>query len=182
MDKDLRPDLRSEHSGRPRDSGHIVRFGRRNPPQKAPDTGVPVGNCSPSTPTWTNCRKGINGGEKGIRTLETVPRLHTFQACAFDHSAISPHRLIPGLESPERPAVRPARARRNILIGGFGARDHVKEMTIVFHRGAPHLVGRPACMAKESCAREERVSQPHLIPVQHRECGCGLFCELPAPG
>ena len=33
---------------------------------------------------------GDAGGEKGIRTLETVPRLHTFQACAFDHSAISP--------------------------------------------------------------------------------------------
>jgi hypothetical protein len=30
------------------------------------------------------------GGERGIRTLETVSRLHTFQACAFDHSAISP--------------------------------------------------------------------------------------------
>src|SRR5437868_6531569 len=32
----------------------------------------------------------LDGGEKGIRTLETVTRLHTFQACAFDHSAISP--------------------------------------------------------------------------------------------
>ncbi len=31
-----------------------------------------------------------DGGEEGIRTLETVPRLHTFQACAFDHSATSP--------------------------------------------------------------------------------------------
>lgn len=31
-----------------------------------------------------------NGGERGIRTLETVSRLHTFQACAFDHSATSP--------------------------------------------------------------------------------------------
>ena len=30
------------------------------------------------------------GGEEGIRTLETVSRLHTFQACAFDHSATSP--------------------------------------------------------------------------------------------
>src|SRR5690606_35608908 len=64
-----------------------------------------------------------NGGEKGIRTLETVPRLHTFQACAFDHSATSPHRLIPGLETPEWPANKPARARRNILIGALGARD-----------------------------------------------------------
>ena len=34
---------------------------------------------------------GLNGGERGIRTLETVTRLHTFQACAFDHSATSPH-------------------------------------------------------------------------------------------
>ena len=40
----------------------------------------------------------IGGGEKGIRTLETVPRLHTFQACAFDHSAISPHAGGPGPE------------------------------------------------------------------------------------
>ena len=31
-----------------------------------------------------------SGGETGIRTLETVSRLHTFQACAFDHSATSP--------------------------------------------------------------------------------------------
>ena len=31
-----------------------------------------------------------NGGEEGIRTLETVARLHAFQACAFDHSATSP--------------------------------------------------------------------------------------------
>ena len=32
----------------------------------------------------------FSGGEEGIRTLETVSRLHTFQACAFDHSATSP--------------------------------------------------------------------------------------------
>ena len=31
-----------------------------------------------------------NGGGTGIRTLETVSRLHTFQACAFDHSATPP--------------------------------------------------------------------------------------------
>ena len=34
-----------------------------------------------------------SGGETGIRTLETIPRLHTFQACAFDHSATSPRCL-----------------------------------------------------------------------------------------
>lgn len=32
----------------------------------------------------------VSGGQTGIRTLETVPRLHAFQACAFDHSATCP--------------------------------------------------------------------------------------------
>ena len=31
-----------------------------------------------------------HGGERGIRTLETVTCLHAFQACAFSHSATSP--------------------------------------------------------------------------------------------
>ena len=29
-------------------------------------------------------------GEEGIRTPETVSRLHAFQACALSHSATSP--------------------------------------------------------------------------------------------
>jgi hypothetical protein len=36
-----------------------------------------------------NENKG-DGGERGIRTLDTVSRIHAFQACAFSHSAISP--------------------------------------------------------------------------------------------
>lgn len=32
----------------------------------------------------------LSGGESGIRTRDTVPRIHTFQACAFNHSATSP--------------------------------------------------------------------------------------------
>ena len=32
----------------------------------------------------------FNGGENGIRTHERVSPLHAFQACAFNHSAISP--------------------------------------------------------------------------------------------
>src|SRR5487761_2794924 len=53
-----------------------------------------------------------DGGEKGIRTLETVTRLHTFQACAFDHSAISPCHGRRG----------PVRSGRTILIEAFAAR------------------------------------------------------------
>ena len=41
-------------------------------------------------PINTNQIQDEYGGETGIRTLETVSRLHTFQACAFDHSATSP--------------------------------------------------------------------------------------------
>ena len=31
-----------------------------------------------------------SGGGRGIRTLDTVPRIHAFQACAFSHSATPP--------------------------------------------------------------------------------------------
>ena len=33
------------------------------------------------------------GGERGIRTLDRVSPIHAFQACAFNHSAISPRGL-----------------------------------------------------------------------------------------
>ena len=33
---------------------------------------------------------GDYGGETGIRTLDRVSPIHAFQACAFNHSAISP--------------------------------------------------------------------------------------------
>jgi hypothetical protein len=31
------------------------------------------------------------GGGRGIRTLDTVSRIHAFQACAFSHSATPPY-------------------------------------------------------------------------------------------
>ena len=48
------------------------------------------------------------GGSIGIRTLETVPRPHTFQACAFDHSATDPLRGV----------ISSARATARGLVGG----------------------------------------------------------------
>ena len=30
------------------------------------------------------------GGERGVRTLDTLSRIHTFQACSFSHSDTSP--------------------------------------------------------------------------------------------
>jgi hypothetical protein len=40
-----------------------------------------------------------SGGGSGIRTHDTVSRIHAFQACAFSHSAIPPawRRTIVGL-------------------------------------------------------------------------------------
>ena len=35
--------------------------------------------------------KRRNGGGSGIRTHDTVSRIHTFQACAFNHSATPPY-------------------------------------------------------------------------------------------
>ncbi len=35
-------------------------------------------------------RFGGHSGERGIRTLDTVSRIHTFQACSFNHSDTSP--------------------------------------------------------------------------------------------
>src|SRR5689334_11405544 len=70
----------------------------------------------------------VNGGEKGIRTLETVTRLHTFQACAFDHSAISPlggYRRGPvsqSLAAERRTGGRPVKGARTILMAVLAAR------------------------------------------------------------
>ncbi len=41
------------------------------------------------TTIWLGDRS-LTGGERGIRTLDRVSPIHAFQACAFNHSAISP--------------------------------------------------------------------------------------------
>ena len=76
----------------------------------------------------TVCEQRIEvGGERGIRTLGRVSPTHAFQACAFNHSAISPY-----LESTvcERRTTIIAhaggsRSLRRILfaVTGFGAHD-----------------------------------------------------------
>ncbi len=39
------------------------------------------------------------GGEGGIRTLDTFSRIHTFQACSFNHSDTSPYFVVTGILS-----------------------------------------------------------------------------------
>ena len=38
----------------------------------------------------------VSGGGSGIRTHDTVTRIHTFQACAFNHSATPPFSYFRG--------------------------------------------------------------------------------------
>src|SRR4051812_45534259 len=45
------------------------------------------------------------GGQRGIRTLERLSPLHTFQACAFNHSATCPAREKGGY-TPRSPPAR----------------------------------------------------------------------------
>ena len=47
----------------------------------------------------------ISGGERGIRTLDRVSPIHAFQACAFNHSAISPGSTVKRGRSRPRPSV-----------------------------------------------------------------------------
>ena len=43
-------------------------------------------------------KSDIYGGGSGIRTRDTVSRIHTFQACAFNHSATPPYQTPCGVE------------------------------------------------------------------------------------
>ncbi len=65
-----------------------------------------------------------SGGERGIRTLDTgISRIHTFQACSFNHSDISPARSgdpIRGARKRGAEDTRKAR-RRQAAGGGRGA-------------------------------------------------------------
>ena len=59
------------------------------------------------------------GGERGIRTLEAgFSRLHTFQACSFNRSDISPHSLLAMLDPI---SIRHQRARNHSRFGAIGS-------------------------------------------------------------
>src|SRR4029078_8932141 len=65
-----------------------------------PPSGPPIKN--PGARPWF-----FIGGQRGIRTLERLSPLHTFQACAFNHSATCPSKekgRYTGLSVAARPA------------------------------------------------------------------------------
>ena len=66
------------------------------------------------------------GGERGIRTPDTVPRIHAFEACGFNHSPISPRHGRPAVvagavsELPGR-AVQPP---RSVILNESGGNEN----------------------------------------------------------
>ena len=84
----------------------------------------------------------INGGERGIRTLDRVSPIHAFQACAFNHSAISPGRRGTVLRRQKRPRqFSLTRARphtptacyhgRTMLLDGLDRRDWMRLVAVL---------------------------------------------------
>src|SRR6516162_2711580 len=55
-----------------------------------------------------------DGGGSGIRTHDTVSRIHAFQACALSHSAIPPGQLQRGQYNPARSGEKPAPRSRDL--------------------------------------------------------------------
>ena len=83
--------------------------------------GVVDGSGARSEHVSRRCRgyAGVtNGGSTGIRTLEELSPLHTFQACAFDHSATDPCAAAVAWRAARRQGVAPA----------GGLRDNAPEM------------------------------------------------------
>jgi hypothetical protein len=105
-----------------------------------------------------------NGGERGIRTPETVSRLHAFQACAFDHSATSPG---PGEISMRRGALQERNGRSRPPPCPLGARrgtvSRAKRIC-----GAPPLLrsGRPRAETARS-APAALIMRPHSGSTAH---------------
>ena len=58
-------------------------------------------------------RADANGGEEGIRTLDTVAGKPTFQAGALNHSATSPGKLSAGIHCRERASLDQFTVKRN---------------------------------------------------------------------
>ena len=107
-----------------------------------------------------------SGGERGIRTLETVPRLHTFQAGAFDHSAISPHRLFPGWKRSGKAGLRAGASERQYTYRRplrKGSRHGEDDCFSVSHN--PSLVSRTSGVAEDLCPPAERAASARLILV-----------------
>src|SRR5947207_12658894 len=84
-----------------------------------------------------------NGGGSGIRTHDTVSRIHAFQACAFSHSAIPPRRARPK-------AARHKSARTIVAGGGVATRS----------RPPPTARSRPQTTARSRLSAHKAFSSP----------------------
>ena len=71
-----------------------------------------MGEDEASTATAMGESRELSGGGGGIRTRDTVSRIHTFQACAFDRSATPPVRADDAKEARITPPASPEQVAR----------------------------------------------------------------------
>ena len=77
-----------------------------------------------------NLELGGNGGGRGIRTLDTVSRIHTFQACAFNRSATPPASRFDGRERGRTLADDGGTGIRTVYVGNQANVDGNKDTII----------------------------------------------------
>ncbi len=98
------------------------------------------------------------GGGSGIRTRDTVSRIHTFQACAFNHSATPPCRHEAHAPRGGVPARRPSCRPR---LSGTGQ----EPWGLAARRGRAHYSRRPAERKAFTAGRARLFSRPLTGPV-----------------
>ena len=99
----------------PSGPGGVCKLSSRGNRRRSPlKSGVQIAVESKSCKRQSRAHKQPNGGERGIRTLDTgFSRIHTFQACSFSRSDTSPQDWISlrfgAIRGNSRPIGRPRR-------------------------------------------------------------------------
>ena len=86
---------------------------------------------------------GLGCGERGIRTLDTVSRIHTFQACSFNHSDTSPWPCW-GCEFTTKSSLSTPRWLWPIAFEGDVSTKRPDEATPSWARGMENVCGKRA--------------------------------------
>jgi cyclophilin family peptidyl-prolyl cis-trans isomerase len=107
----------------------------------------------------------MSGGDGGIRTHDRVTPIHTFQACAFDHSATSPQSL----------SGRHAPSRRLQLSQGFAICHDARMKKMILSLTALALLATPATV--DARKKQAKPIDPPSAPMPATK-----KVDVPSPG
>ena len=139
---------------------------------------------------FQNGNFGQGGGGSGIRTRDTVARIHTFQACAFNHSATPPQQDQVQLEITGALRVLPCRSRRPVMArcipqDATSARGDAQGAEPV-HAGFVPCAGWPVVWRRFAPSHErtpcsEMDGEWRTGLPRHRALAASAFCRLVDP-